>query len=95
MEFSREEYWRGLPYSPPGDLPDPEIKPQSPALQADCLPSEPHIYINYTSIYLILKIIEVNFGSPAYYGTQILNSSHGSLALLLVYLFPSPSHVAV
>ena len=35
MEFSREEYWSGLPFPSPGDLPDPGIKPGSPALQAD------------------------------------------------------------
>ena len=41
MEFSRQEYWSGLPFPSPGDLPDPGIKPRSPALQADSLPSEP------------------------------------------------------
>ena len=41
MEFSRQEYWNGLPFPSPGDLPDPGIKPQSPASQADALPSEP------------------------------------------------------
>ena len=41
MEFSRQEYWSGLPFPPPGDLPDPGIKPKAPALQADSLPSEP------------------------------------------------------
>ena len=41
MEFSRQEYWSGLPFPSPGDLPDPGIKPWSPALQADALPSEP------------------------------------------------------
>ena len=41
MEFSRQEYWSGLPFPTPGDLPDPGIKPGSPALQADSLPSEP------------------------------------------------------
>ena len=41
MEFSRAEYWNGLPFPSPGDLPDPGIKPRSPALQADYLPSEP------------------------------------------------------
>ena len=40
MGFSRQEYWRGVPYPPPGGLPDPEIEPRSPALQADSLPSE-------------------------------------------------------
>ena len=44
MEFSRQEYWSGLPIPIPGDLPDPGIKPMSsvsPALQADSLPTEP------------------------------------------------------
>ena len=40
MEFSRREYWSGLPFPSPGDLPDPGIKPTSPALQADTLPPE-------------------------------------------------------
>ena len=39
--FSRQEYWSGLPFPSPGDLPNPGIKPGSPALQADALPSEP------------------------------------------------------
>ena len=38
LGFSRQEYWSGLPFPPPGDLPDPGIKPRSPALQADSLP---------------------------------------------------------
>ena len=41
MEFSREEYWSGLPFPSPGNLHDPGIEPGSPALQADSLPSEP------------------------------------------------------
>ena len=41
MEFSRQEYWSGLPFPLPGDLPDPRIKPVSPALQSNSLPSEP------------------------------------------------------
>ena len=41
MGFSRQEYWSGLPFPSPGDLPDPGIEPGSPALQADALPSEP------------------------------------------------------
>ena len=39
--FSMQEYWIGLPSSPPGDLPDPRIKPKCRALQADSLPIEP------------------------------------------------------
>ena len=41
MGFSKQEYWSGLPFPSPGDLPDPEAEPESPALQADSLPSEP------------------------------------------------------
>ena len=41
MEFSRQEYWSGLLFPSPGDLSNPGIKPRSPALQADSLPSEP------------------------------------------------------
>ena len=40
MEFSRQEYWSGLPFPSPGYLPDPGIKHRSPILQADSLPSE-------------------------------------------------------
>ena len=40
MRFSREEYWIGLPFPSPGDLPDPGIEPRSPALPADALTSE-------------------------------------------------------
>ena len=39
VEFSRQEYWSGLPFPNPGDLPDPGMEPGSPALQADSLPS--------------------------------------------------------
>ena len=41
MGFSRQEYWRGLPFPSPGDLPDSGIEPGSPTLQADALPSKP------------------------------------------------------
>ena len=41
MGFPRLEYWSGLPFSSPGDLPKPGIEPMSPALRADSLLSEP------------------------------------------------------
>ena len=41
MDFSRQEYWSGLPFPSPGDLPNPGIEPGSPALQADALTSDP------------------------------------------------------
>jgi len=54
--FSRQEYWSGLPFPSPRDLPDPGNKPRSPALQADSLPTEPPgkscYYYYYFLIYL-------------------------------------------
>ena len=41
MGFPKQEYWSGLPFPSPGDLPDPGMEPRSPALQADSLLSEP------------------------------------------------------
>ena len=41
MEFSRQEYWSGFPFLSLRDLPNPGIKPRSPASQADSLPLEP------------------------------------------------------
>ena len=83
MGFSRQEYWNGLPYPSPGDLPDPEIKPWSPALQADTLPSEPlenkgsvKECTNYHTIALIshackvmLKILQAIF--PPYVNQEL------------------------
>ena len=64
MGFSRQEYWSGLPFPSPGDLPDPGIKPRSPALQADSLLTElqgkPHI--NHSSI-IIIKDTRGPYGS--------------------------------
>ena len=41
MEFSRQEYWSGLPFASPGDLPNPGTEPRSSALWANSLTSEP------------------------------------------------------
>ena len=61
MGFSRQEYWSGLPFPSPGDLPNPGIEPGSPTLQADALSSEPpgkHIYI-HTYIYIYIYIYNI------------------------------------
>ena len=60
MGFPRQEYWSGLPFPSPEDLPDPGIEPGSPALQADSLPlshlGNPYVFINkaYNSSYSLL-----------------------------------------
>ena len=50
------EYWSGLPVPSPGDLPDPEVKPRYPTLQADYLPSEPpgKCITMYNQVYVII-----------------------------------------
>ena len=53
MEFCRQEYWSGLPFPSPGDLPNPGIEPWSLALQADTLPSEPPGNPNFVEVQLI------------------------------------------
>ena len=55
MDFSRQEYWSGLPFTSPGNLPNPGIKPGSLALQADSLPSEPPGKPTFCSSYFFLK----------------------------------------
>ena len=57
MGFSRQEYWSGLPFPSPGDLPDPGIKP---ALQAGALTSEPPALIVVKRFYYI-EIHDQNF----------------------------------
>ena len=59
MGFSKQEYWRELPYPPPGHVPDPGTEPRSPALQADSLPCEPpgkpNINIKEIKSYIVIK----------------------------------------
>ena len=61
MGFPRQEYWNGLPFPSPGDLPDPGVKPGSPALQADTLPSEPpvkgHAKTNFSFQATLLQLL--------------------------------------
>ena len=61
MEFSRQEYWSGLPIPSPRDLPHPGIKPGSPALLADSLPSEPPRKPHATLYLLVNLIVDLEF----------------------------------
>ena len=67
MGFFRPEYWSGLSFPSPGDLPDPEIEPGSPALQADSLPSEPPGKLEYS-----LQINDLRALSSSYSEDKIL-----------------------
>ena len=74
MEFSRQEYWSGLPF-PSEDLPYPGIEPRPPELQADSLPTEPlenHLYDEKAHIFLML-VLEGHVGLDKT-GTDIIYS---------------------
>ena len=58
MGFPRQEYWRGLPFPFPGDLPNPGVEPESPALQTDSLPLS---HLGSLSPILIFKCVQVRF----------------------------------
>ena len=83
MEFSRQEYWSGMPFPPPGDLPDPGIKPvslRSPALAGGFFTTEPpgkpevHIILpqmaawcNYTFLGSSFQNLRCHFWDPIYF----------------------------
>ena len=79
MEFSRQEYWNGLPF-PSGDLPNTGIEPGSPALQADSLPSEPPGKLFELQHFLMY------FGSRARLLTFIVNILFLSVPCLFICL---------
>ena len=95
MGFSKQEYWSRVPCPPPGDLPNPGIKPRSPALQADSLISEPPGKPKNTGVgslsllHQIFPTEELNWGLP-HCGQILYQLSHtgspstgvGSLSLL-------------
>ena len=76
MEFSREEYWNGLPCPPPEDLPNPGIELRSPILEADSLPSEPPGKPKNTGV-----------GSPSLLQGNFLGIEPGSPALQVDFFF--------
>ena len=67
IEFSRPEYWSGYPFPSPGKLPNPGIKPRSPALRADSLPAEPQEKpknIGVGSLSLLQRIFPTQGSNP-------------------------------
>ena len=62
MGFSRQEYWSGLPFTSPGDLPNPGIEPRSSASQADALPPEPPRKLAMPTCYMIIReAVDITF----------------------------------
>ena len=78
MEFSRQEYWSGLPVPYPGDLPKPGIKPGSPARQADTLPYEPLGKPNNVWGFQFFHILAITY-CPAFLITTMLLGLKGYL----------------
>ena len=82
--LSRQEYWSGLPFPPPGDLPDPRIEPRSPALQAGSLPTKLQrkwlrirLYVQLYIMSCSKKLLEVfnELGNVAGYKINIQKSA--------------------
>ena len=61
MGFSRQEHWSGLPFPPQGDLPNPGIKPASPALQANSLPLH-HLRSPYLLVVILYSLFPPGLG---------------------------------
>ena len=77
MGFFRQEYWSGLPFPSPGDLPDPGIEPRSPALQADALTSEPPGKPNRSEVKLNINELSI----PAKNQTAGLNIKNPAVCM--------------
>ena len=69
MGFSRQEYWSGLPFPPPGDLPDPGIEPASPALAGGFFTNEPPGKPTYWPISLLINLAGLSALPLASYAT--------------------------
>ena len=75
MEFPRQEYWSGLPFPSPGDLPDPWIKPASSAWQVDSLPlshlGSPFLeyYITARKCFLFINLLSLKISLLGSQGT--------------------------
>ena len=85
MEFSRQEYWSGLPFPFPGDVPDLGIEPRSPALQADTLPSElPGKPI----------LMKVNYNHPVNWTRSLQKQLQLALPAVAFWLLSSREHTS-
>ena len=74
MGLSRQEYWSGLPFPSPGNLPNPGIEPGSPALEADALTSEPPGKM-YQKIHICIYILDPGFNQHLIYYNNVKSFS--------------------
>ena len=90
MKFSRQEYWSGLPFPPPGHLPDPGIETGFPALQADSLPSEPprQYYVHTNKCSLAWLLCDSLTSQPSQTHSWKLASQLPEADLLVLTLLP-------
>ena len=61
MEFPKQEYWSGLPFPPPGDLPNPGTEPTSSGWQADSLPLNHFESLYYTTAGINPNVVLINW----------------------------------
>ena len=102
MGFSRQEYWSGLSFPSPRDLPDSGIEPGSPALQADALPSKPPGKPNLMGIRPICISLIITFISPfvllfggnhlIIYPLSTVLSSHRFAEIIYLFYFFLPAY---
>ena len=83
LEFTRQKFWSGLPFSFPGDLPHPGIKPRSFALQADTLLFEPPGTITLTNYTFVNKVISLLFNMLSRFAIVFLPKTRYLLILWL------------
>ena len=90
MEFSRQEYWNGLPFPFPGDLTDPGIKPGSPALQADSLLSESPP-LCYSCLFLLFvfnwRAKQLLYSDKLLYNVLVSAIQHESAITAYIYIY--------
>ena len=92
MRFSRQGYWSGLPFSSPGDLPNPGIELVFPALQADALPSEPPgspIYMCVCVCVCVYTYTHTYIHVYIYIYSLLFKRIHGSLLKYWSFIFLS------
>ena len=85
MGFHRQEYWTGLPFPSPGDLPNPGIKLGSPALQADSLLNEPPRKPKTSNLFVAL--VEINTNIYIYICIYIYIYIYLFILYMYIYLF--------